>query len=1118
MSVTCNGSGHPNDAFKALAETIFDACAVCRAERNGQGQICDFRIEYVNQQASIDARVPADQLVGKSLLDVLPMFQADELAEALRRVVETGEPLTLKRTTIPDAPEADGSPTRPRRVLDIRLTRAGDSAVAVWRDVTAIAVAEHDHKNRQRLLRLVTDTIDDAFWAATPGIDESLYISPAYEQIWGRSRSELKANPRAFVDGVHPDDRPRVLAHLHQLHHERRSSSVEYRVVRPNGDLRWVHERGFWADVEPGEEPAIVGVCTDVTDRVLAEQARRRSESLLRKAESLAHVGAWEWDMVQDEVTFSDEWGKIHACTEHRLRRSALLTLVHPDDRSRLEQQYLAVIEGKLAHFEVEYRIVRHNDGQERLLVSRARRVEDDQGGPPRVIGCDQDITELKQVEQDLRASKKHLQSVYDVIGQAILSVQFPERIIDGVNRRIEELLGYSPQELIGQSTAILYPNPEAHERFGAQLRHALSEDRDRVRQELTFQRKDGKLVPCQITSTFLLERGRPHRVISVVEDISERQKTEAETAALLAAAHAVLESRDFKQAASGILDVGKWNVGARTGCIAVCEEECGFRATIWGPPGSEGPRVIATLQPTGLFYEVCLQNQVRQDNHIAESGREDPILAGLGSPKNVLIAPFSFEGKVRGIVALADKDGDFDEVDARQIRALGEITALSLQRERYVEQLLATERLLTTTGRMARVGGWELDCDTRRVSWTAVTRELHEVPENYEPTLDASLAFYPPDDRLRLESAVSAAMTQGRPFDLELRVTTAKGRDLWIHTKCTPVLEDGAVRTLIGAFQDITARKAAETAVLARERFLALITENMFDMVSLVSINGRFTYVSPSHKQLGHDPVSMTGRLVLDFVHPDDQAHVQAEVAAAMKTSERRKVEYRYRRADGSYVWIESIGQVMSRAGEPTEMIVSSRDVSDLKRYQASLHAEKETAQRYLDVAAVMLFGVDANGKVNLINRRGCEILGVPDPAALLGQDALQLIPPEEQEAALAVQNALLRGNTAGLEHFETWILTTTGEKRRIAWSNAVLRDEQNHVIGILSSGADITERRMMEAQLAKADRLSSMGLLAAGVAHELNNPLSYVLSNLEGLTEDLPEVLDTVATFFAL
>ncbi|MDH3460645.1 MAG: ATP-binding protein, partial [Burkholderiaceae bacterium] len=183
--------------------------------------------------------------------------------------------------------------------------------------------------------------------------------------------------------------------------------------------------------------------------------------------------------------------------------------------------------------------------------------------------------------------------------------------------------------------------------------------------------------------------------------------------------------------------------------------------------------------------------------------------------------------------VPLLGEDGKFSDMalSMRDIRAKKaserEIHALNASLEQ-------SEKLLDRAGQVAKVGGWELDARTRALTWTAQTRRIHEVPDNYQPQLDQVLAFYPPEARSVLQQAIGDVISDRRSgFDLELPLTTAQGRGIDVRTVGTVDLHDGEVVRLYGALQDITERKAferklaettarAESANQAKSEFLA--------------------------------------------------------------------------------------------------------------------------------------------------------------------------------------------------------------------------------------------------------------------------------------------------------
>jgi len=147
---------------------------------------------------------------------------------------------------------------------------------------------------------------------------------------------------------------------------------------------------------------------------------------------------------------------------------------------------------------------------------------------------------------------------------------------------------------------------------------------------------------------------------------------------------------------------------------------------------------------------------------------------------------------------------------DGKAVRMLGTHSDIT-ERKKAEEELRYSKALLDTTGRMARVGGWELDAQTLEVTWTEETYRIHEVPLGYKPPLEGAINFWHPDDRERLTQAIQMALEKGEPYDLELRFITAKGRNLWARTVCRPEVVEGRTVRLQGTFQDITDRKRAE-------------------------------------------------------------------------------------------------------------------------------------------------------------------------------------------------------------------------------------------------------------------------------------------------------------------
>jgi PAS domain S-box-containing protein len=151
----------------------------------------------------------------------------------------------------------------------------------ILRDITKQKKAETALKESEERFRLLAEVIEEVFWMADPGIEKMIYISPGYEKVWGRSRKSLYKNPKSFIEFVHPEDRDRVAA-VTLRENKDEPFKIEYRIVRPDGSIRWIWDRGFPVRSEGGLVSYFVGVATDITDRTRVEEALKASEKSLR--------------------------------------------------------------------------------------------------------------------------------------------------------------------------------------------------------------------------------------------------------------------------------------------------------------------------------------------------------------------------------------------------------------------------------------------------------------------------------------------------------------------------------------------------------------------------------------------------------------------------------------------------------------------------------------------------------------------------------------------------------------------------------------------------------------------------------------------------------------------
>lgn len=193
------------------------------------------------------------------------------------------------------------------------------------RDVTARHRCEEPLRESEKLLRQITETIHEVFWMTNPRGDEILYVSPGYESIWGRSVESLYRNPASFLDAIHPEDRPRVVVGL--ARQVRGTHVEEFRVLHPDGTVRWVRDQAFPVRNEQGEVYRVTGIATDITEQV---EAREEVQRLNRELEGRIEARTRELTAEIAERGRMEE--VLRARSEHILvHRDALLELARLD-------------------------------------------------------------------------------------------------------------------------------------------------------------------------------------------------------------------------------------------------------------------------------------------------------------------------------------------------------------------------------------------------------------------------------------------------------------------------------------------------------------------------------------------------------------------------------------------------------------------------------------------------------------------------------------------------------------------------------------------------------------------------------------------------------------------
>jgi PAS domain S-box-containing protein len=261
---------------------------------------------------------------------------------------------------------------------------------------------------------------------------------------------------------------------------------------------------------------------------------------------------------------------------------------------------------------------------------------------------------------------------------------------------------------------------------------------------------------------------------------------------------------------------------------------------------------------------------------------------------------------------------------------------------------------------------------------------------------------------------------------------------------------------------RDITERKRAEEALKDSETRYRELADCITDIYFAMDRNLRYTYWNKASERLtGIAAKDAIGKSLYEIFPGVKGTRAEEGYLEVLRTGQSTSFISEY--SLGGKQFFFEISAYPTRIG----IAVFTKNITDRKRLEDELRQERDKAQTYLDVAGVMILAVDAEEKITLINHRGCEILECSPQEAVGKSWVDNFLPPVARDEVKAVWKSIMERKPDQVEYHENSILTSRGEERWIAWHNTPLKDAEGQVIGILSSGNDITERRRAEEAL---------------------------------------------------
>ena len=472
------------------------------------------------------------------------------------------------------------------------------------------------------------------------------------------------------------------------------------------------------------------------------------------------------------------------------------------------------------------------------------------------------------------------------------------------------------------------------------------------------------------------------------------------------------------------------------------------------------------------------------------------------------MIAPFiGSDGKIERIISFR-----FDITERkRQEAALHE----SSQRVRFA-------------GSLARIGGWEVDVATNTPKWTDEVRAIHEVPADFQPTMESALQFYSAKGADQISACLQGAIQQRMPFDIELPLITAKARKVWLRIIGEPVIRNGSVVRVAGAIQDISEQIRQRDAIQAQSvRMDLTVRAAGLGAWSVALPEGVLEVGDIWRAVLGYDLESQPRTLDgwHELIHVDDLASIGRSLEDHLEgLTPDFRCEHRCRRADGSWAWVLSAGKVIERddAGGAKCVAGVMMDLTVQKEALADVRRNRQQLRTLLDSAGEAIYSINEQGECTSCNPEGLRLLGYVSEADLLGRHMHRLIHHTRLDGSshevgdCPIFLAGREGKSQVVDHDVFW--RADGTAIQVEY-RAYPQFEGGLIVGVVVMFTDITaqlelERAATEAserlekalvQAESANRAKSEFL--ANMSHEIRTPLTAILGYADVLRDD-PEV----------
>lgn len=458
--------------------------------------------------------------------------------------------------------------------------------------------------------------------------------------------------------------------------------------------------------------------------------------------------------------------------------------------------------------------------------------------------------------------------------------------------------------------------------------------------------------------------------------------------------------------------------------------------------------------------------------------------------------------------------------------KMVGSHINITKQKEAELE-LRSAQTFLIKTNEVAQIGAWEVDMLTGTIVWTDVTRQIHELEDDVL-VLDDALNYYKEgESRDSILAAFNELVTNGTPYELQLQIITAKGKEKWIRTVGQAEFENGKCIKTYGTFQDIDIEKRMQDQLAQSELRFREAFENSAIGIALVSPDGKWLKVNNQICEItGYTEDELLKTTFQDITHPDDLNLDLNNVQDLLEGKiESYKMEKRYIHKYGHVVWVLlSVSLVRDGNGEPLHFVSQIEDITQRKIAEQELsRVNHELTSLFESITQVSVIATDYNGIIKHFSNGSETLLGYSAEEMINKQSPAIIHVKEEVEQR---GRELTEKFNAPIEGFDVFVAyAKQGKFESREWTYVrkdgttfpvqlvitSVKDDKGNITGFLGIALDITELKDTQEKLLKTiDTVSEQNTRLFNFAHIVSHNLRSHTGNL-ALLLDLFEQADS-------